>query len=169
MTIETRLDGLTSVVMDLRNDVATLKGWGIRLEFERRIEDYMDDVGFEFVDVLPRREKRKMMKKHGDTLGATEGERESFAKADTLARVVDREGRDAFLAVEVSYTIHWQDTSRAIRNAGFLTKMTGLPAYAAVAGARVNARSQATVDSGEVLFITMEDSVLREDRDEEEE
>ena len=154
--IEARLDELT-------RDVGMLKGWGMGLEFERRIEAYIGlRTGFEFVEVVPIRERLAMMRKHGDMLGATEGERESFVLADALARVVDGKGRDAFLAVEVSFTIHWQDTSRAIRNADFLTKITGLPAHAAVAGTRVNARLQATVDSGEVLFMKVGDRVLRE-------
>ena len=154
--IEARLDELT-------RDVGMLKGWGMGLEFERRIEAYIGlRTGFEFVEVVPIRERLAMMRKHGDMLGATDGERESFVMADALARVVDGKGRDAFLAVEVSFTIHWQDTSRAIRNADFLTKITGIPAHAAVAGTRVNARLQATVDSGEVLFMKVGDRVLRE-------
>ena len=168
--IEARLDALTREVKVIREDVGTLKGWAIKFEFDRNIESYISiGVGFDLTEVIPFREKREMMRKHGDMLGATDGERLSFLKADALARVVDSEGRDAFLAVEVSYTVHWQDTSRAIRNAGFLTKITGLPAYAAVAGTRVNARSQRTVDSGEVLFMEMEDSAPREDDEEEDE
>ena len=161
--IEARLDELTRDVKTLKEDMGLLKGWGMGLEFERRIEGYIGlRTGFEFVEIVPTRERLAMMRKHGDMLGATEGERESFVMADALARVVDREGRDAFLAVEVSFTIHWQDTSRAIRNAGFLTKITGIPAHAAVAGARVNARLQGTVDSGEVLFMEVAGRVFRE-------
>ena len=168
--IEARLDALTRDVKIIRDDVGTLKGWVARFGFDRDIESYIGfDLGFDLVEVIPFREKREMMRKHGDMLGATDGERRSFVRADALARVVDGEGRDAFLAVEVSYTVHWQDTSRAIRNAGFLTKITGLPAYAAVAGTRVNARSQRTVDSGEVLFMEMEDRALREDEEDEDE
>ena len=168
--IEARLDALTREVKVIREDVGTLKGWAIKFEFDRNIESYISiGVGFDLMEVIPFREKREMMRKHGDMLGATDGERLSFLKSDALARVVDGDGRDAFLAVEVSYTVHWQDTSRAIRNAGFLTKITGLPAYAAVAGTRVNARSQRTVDSGEVLFMEMEDSAPREDDEEEDE
>lgn len=148
----------------------SLTGWVTKFEFERDFEAYIYSyTDFDLVEVIPFREKREMMRKHGDMLGATDGERRSFVRADALARIVDGEGRDAFLAVEVSYTVHWQDTSRAIRNAGFLTKITGLPAYAAVAGTSVSARSQKRVDSGEILFMEMEDHTIREDEEEEDE
>lgn len=168
--IEARLDALTRDMKTVRNDVGSIKGWVARFEFDRDREDFIiEETGFESVEIVSRAERREMMRTHGDILGATKGERRSFVRADALARVVDSEGRDAFLAVEVSYTVHWQDTSRAIRNAGFLTKITGLPAYAAVAGTRVNARSQRTVDSGEVLFMEMEDRAPREDEEDEDE
>lgn len=167
--IEARLDALTRDIKTVRNDVGAIKGWVARFEFDRDREDFIiEETGFKSVEIVSRAERREMMRTHGDMLGATDGERRSFVRADALARIVDGEGRDAFLAVEVSYTVHWQDTSRAIRNAGFLTKITGLPAYAAVAGTRINARSQRTVDSGEVLFMEMEDHAPREDEEEEE-
>ena len=144
-----------------------LMGWGIGFEFEKRIEGYIGlYTEFEFVEVVPVRERLAMMRKHGDMLGATEGERESFVMADALARVVDGAGRDAFLAAQVSVIVHWRDTSVAIRNAGFLTKITGLPAYAAVAGTGISARSQGRVDSGEVLFMKMINTPLREYQEE---
>ena len=48
------------------------------------------------------------------------------------ARTADAER--CFVAVEISYTADERDTNRAIRNAGYITRFTGTPTYAVVAG-----------------------------------
>ena len=69
-----------------------------------------------------------------------------------IIEAVRPQGGICYIAVEVSFTVNGRDTTRAIRNAGFLTSFTGRPAYAAVAGARMDERVRGSVESGEVFW-----------------
>ncbi len=141
----------------LTQDVGVLKGWHMEYLFERSLDFYVFTLGYELVETTSMLDRAKMMREHGDALDITEGDRKSFAEADAVAKVRDADGRELYLAIEVSFTIHWQDTSRAIRNAEYIRRITGLPARAAVAGRQISERTQATIDEEdeEVLFIAM--------------
>lgn len=141
----------------LTQDVGVLKGWHMEYLFERSLDFYVFTLGYELVETTSMLDRAKMMREHGDALDIPEGDRESFAVADAVAKVRDADGRELYLAIEVSFTVHWQDTSRAIRNAEYIRRITGLPARAAVAGRQISERTQATIDEEdeEVLFIAM--------------
>ena len=139
----------------LTQDVGVLKGWHMEYLFDRSTDYYVFTLGYELVETTSMLDRAKMMRKHGDALDIPKGDRESFALADAVAKVRDEDGQELYLAVEVSFTIHWQDTSRAIRNAEYIRRITGLPARAVVAGRQVIERTQATIDNGEALFIRM--------------
>ena len=70
----------------------------------------------------------------GLTEGIPAGDRRSFLNADIIIDALDAQGNESFIAVEVSYTVHARDTDGAIRNARYLSRFTGKPAYMAVAG-----------------------------------
>ena len=76
----------------------------------------------------------------------------SFHRADVIVEASDRGGELCYVAVEVSYTVNGTDSSRAIRNAGLLTRFTGCRSYAVVAGLRRDDRIQDRVDAGEVFW-----------------
>lgn len=141
----------------MTQDVGVLKGWHMEYLFERSLDFYVFTLGYELVETTSMLDRAKMMREHGDALDIPEGDRESFAVADAVAKVRDAEGQELYLAIEVSFTVHWQDTSRAIRNAEYIRRITGLPARAAVAGRQISERTQATIDEEdeEVLFIAM--------------
>ena len=62
------------------------------------------------------------------------GDRESFEDADLVIEAEHRDtGETHYIAIEASCTAHADDTRRAIRNAGYLTRATGQPAHAVVA------------------------------------
>ena len=89
--------------------------------------------------------------------GINPGELRSFGNADMVARVVDREtGQEKYLAVEVARAANPDDVYRAIRNAEYLTRFTGLPAVAMVASIRVNPEVQPDIDSGRVVWYEVE-------------
>ena len=83
----------------------------------------------------------------------------SFANADLVMEATDSEGETCYVAVEISYTVHERDISRASRNSRFLTTFTGRPAFAAVSGESVDDDVQDIIDSGEVFWhrLTSED------------
>ncbi len=76
----------------------------------------------------------------------------SFHRADVIVEASDRGGELCYVAVEASYTVNGRDSSRAIRNAGLLTRFTGCRSYAVVAGLRRDDRIQDRVDAGEVFW-----------------
>lgn len=58
--------------------------------------------------------------------------------------------------MEASYTVNGRDTDRALRNAEILTRLTGKPAQAVVAGYRLDDRVRARVESGKVYWRELE-------------
>ena len=64
------------------------------------------------------------------------GALQSFHRADLMMRVADAEGGQRYIAVEASFTVNGRDSRRALRNAELMTRFTGQPAMAAVAGVR---------------------------------
>ena len=76
----------------------------------------------------------------------------SFRKADIVMEAVDESGADCCVAVEVSYTADGRDTTRAVRNAGILARLTGKPTRAAVAGFHMDNNIRGILESGEVFW-----------------
>ena len=73
---------------------------------------------------------------NADVTGISRGELDGFRNADLIIEAMHPHDGQCYIAVEASYTVDLRDTSRAARHAGFLTRFTGKPAYAAVAGVR---------------------------------
>jgi hypothetical protein len=73
-------------------------------------------------------------KAEGLTDGISKDYEDSFKNADLIIEAQSNDRAPHFIAVEISYTADGRDTERAIRNAEYITKFTGTPTYAAVAG-----------------------------------
>ena len=73
-------------------------------------------------------------KAKGLTEGISKDDEDSFKIADLIIEAKTDDGARCLIAVEISYTADERDTTRAIRNAEYITKFTGTSAYAAVAG-----------------------------------
>lgn len=73
----------------------------------------------------------------------------SFCRADILA-ASDAEGQTWYVAVEASYAADERDTSRALRNADYMTRLTQCPARAAIAAVKIDDRIQDVVQKGQV-------------------
>ena len=77
----------------------------------------------------------------------------SFVNADIVAKVVQPIGaEESYVAIEVSYTVQPDDVRRAVRNAEYLTRFTGLAALPAVAGVRLDDRVREDVESGAIYW-----------------
>ena len=85
---------------------------------------------------------------------------DSFRSADLVMETTDQDGEICYVAAEVSFTVHERDMSRAIRNSRFLTKFTGRPAYAAVAGEYIDEDIQDVIDSDGVFWYQLKQSDL---------
>lgn len=95
-----------------------------------------------------------------DTSALTSGELRSFRRADLIIEATDRQCEGCYIAVEISFTANGRDAERAIRNARLLQDFTRRRSYPAIAGLRLDERTQPQVDSGEVFWHELDSSDL---------
>ena len=70
----------------------------------------------------------------GLTGGISKDYEKGFKVADLVVAARSRDGTWCYVAVEIAHTVDERDTTRAARNAGYISSFTGVPAYVAVAG-----------------------------------
>ena len=137
--IERRLDRLT-------DDVVMLKGAYARDVALREADVIAEDMGLTLVRVLSRDDLRALTPSQG-VADIPASHLRSFRLADLVMEAANPDGETSFVAVEISFTVNGRDTERAVRNAGFLSRFTGRPARAAVAGARLDERIRDRLES----------------------
>ena len=158
-TTNRRFDALEAELQGLRDDVGLLRGLFAREAVIRRAANIPRRMGFRLKDVLSITDIQNIVD-DADTSGISEGDLISFEEADLMMIATDSEGADCYVPVEVSYTVFPRDNERAIRNAEFLTRFTGLPAHPAVAGIQINWRAQDAIDSQEVFYFRIPAELL---------
>ena len=119
----------------ITHDIGQLRGWFARLnaaEFAPVIALQMD---MQFVRVLPRGELANMAHQGiGD--GLSRDSLASFVNADVIIEATQEDGATCYIAVEASYTADHRDADRALRNAEYMTRFTGLPARPCIVSVR---------------------------------
>ena len=135
--------------------------------FARRVavdeaDEIADAMGMRFLRVLDRAELRTMAAS-AEARELPTNDRRSFRRADLVIEAETSGGPRGYIAVEVSYTADARDTSRAIRNADYLTRFTGQPAYAAVAASRRDHRVDHIFEQGQAFWYELEPDSLLED------
>lgn len=132
-------------------DIAYLKGE----VFERRVRQMSgslaQEMGLTKARTMATEELNEMVDIR-DTSDIAPGRLKSFRVTDLVLEGVDQKGGPCYTAVEVSYTVDERDTVRAVSAAQLLTRFTGLPARAAVAGVRSDDCIQGQIESGEVFY-----------------
>ena len=161
-TLERRFDALERQLDQLRTDVAPLKAAHARNEARHEADLMAEEQGLTLVHTLDREEIRDLVRS-SDTEGISKHELRSFRLADIVLRATDNAGAECYVAVEVSYTANGRDTSRAQRNARFLTRFTGRRAYAVVAGLRFDERIRRSVESGAIAWYQLDPEALEVD------
>ncbi len=144
----------------LGGDLSNMKDEYSISKTSRDAEGIAHDMGFKFVRTLSISELLALVTS-SDTAGLATGDLRSFRLADLVIEATDENNATNYIAMEVSYTADERDTSRAIRNAGFLTRFTGYPAHAAIASIRNDRETQDLVDGGQIYWYEMEDTVPR--------
>ena len=142
--IEGRLDRLT-------DDVGILKGAHARSTALQQADLIAEDMGLTLVRVLSRDDLRALTPSQG-VADVPVSHLRSFRLADLVMEAANPDGETAYVAVEISFTVNGRDTARAVRNAGFLSRFTGRPARAAVAGARLDERVRDSLESEGVFW-----------------
>ena len=94
------------------------------------------DMGLKWTKTLTQDDLGALLAR-ADTSGIPTNELRSFRRADLVIEATDQKGATCYIAVEISFTVNGRDTTRARRNAAFLTRFTGDRSYPAVAGLAV--------------------------------
>ena len=87
----------------------------------------------------------------------------SFRTADVIMESRDEDGGTHYIPVEISFTADVRDTSRALRNARFMTSFTGRPAHPAVAGLRKDKEILELFESGTIHWYQLDGHAFRID------
>ena len=154
-----RFDKVEGDISGLRDDIAPLKGAHVRSAAVREAGLIAEDMGFALVRTLTS-EQVRILSRSESTADISAGDLRSFRRADLIMEVTDGEGETCYVAVEISFPANGRDTTRAVRNAGFLTAFTGKRSVAAVAGLRRDDRIDESIESGEVFWHQLDPSDL---------
>ena len=182
-TTNQRLDSLETDVKELKSDVKELKS-DVK-ELKSGFKSLRDDMGIlkgaharnvalEDATTIARamglrrirtlsRDELWDLTDAADTTDIAPNALRSFRRADLVMEATDQAGASCYIAVEISFTANGRDTSRALRNAEFLTRFTGKPAHAAIAGVHRDDRIQSSVESGAVFWYQLEPADLEAD------
>ena len=160
--VNRRLDGNDRSIRWLRDSVGILRGAHARNVAQRDYGWMTRSMGLQPMRLLPVDEVDELALKLRET-GVSRSDLESFRKADMIIEAADADGETVYVAVEVSFTVDERDTGRAIRNARYLTQITGKPARAAVIGSKLDDRILALIESGEVYWHPFSDKDMQAD------
>ena len=157
--VEQRLGRVETDLKSLRDDIAPLKGTHARNAALREADFIAEDLGLTLVRTLNQEAIRSLVQSQ-NVADIPANELRSFRRADLLMEATDQAGETCHIAVEISFTANGRDTTRAVRNAGFLTGFTGKRCYAVVAGLHRDNRIQPSIESGEVMWYQLDPQVL---------
>ncbi len=157
--VEQRLGNVETAVKSIRDDLAPLKGTHARNAALREADLIAEELGFTLVRTLNQQDLKALVQSQ-NTADIPVNELRSFRRADLIMEAADRAGETCYLAVEVSFTANGRDTTRAVRNAGFLSRFTGRRCRAVVAGLHRDNRIQTSIESGAVSWYQLDPQAL---------
>ena len=155
----TTLNEHGSAIQGIRNDMGPLKGWLARTVAVNDAYLLAEDMGLSWVRTLAQPEIGALLKS-ANSPAASKNDRRSFIRADLIMEATGEDGEPCYVAVEASFTANGRDSSRAIRNAELLTRLTGRPARAAIASFRLDDRVRPRIESGEIYWHELSDHLL---------
>ena len=157
--IDQRFEASDRQFAQLRSDLAPIKAAHARNAAMREADLIAEDSGLSFVRVLSDAEVAELARSRA-AAGVAKNELRSFRRADLIVEGRGEAGETCYLAAEVSFTVNGRDTDRAIHNAGLLTRFTGRPARAVVAGLRRDRRVEKRLEAGEVSWYQLDPQTL---------
>lgn len=157
--VEQRLGNVETAVKSIRDDLAPLKGTHARNAALREADLIAEELGFTLVRPLNQQDLKALVQSQ-NTADIPVNELRSFRRADLIMEATNRAAETCYLAVEVSFTANGRDTTRAVRNAGFLSRFTGRRCRAVVAGLHRDRRIQTSIESGAVSWYQLDPQTL---------
>ena len=158
-SLENRFDSLENRVQSIQDDVGTLKGAHARSAALREAPFIAGDMGLRWVKDLTPADLWALTDRAPADIPANE--LNSFRRADLIVDATNPDsGEPCYIAVEISFTANGRDTTRALRNAAFLTQFTGRRSYPAIASLRRDHRIEDLIESGEVFWYQLDREIL---------
>ena len=157
--LETRFDRLEAQVKSLQDDVGMLTGAHARSAAIRDASSIAREMNFYRTKNLSQDDLWVLIDR-ADTVDIPKNALRSFRHADLIMEATDQDGETCYIAVEISFTVNGRDTTRALRNAEFLTRFTGKPAHAAVVGLRRDDRIHDLIKRGEVFWYQLDPEIM---------
>ncbi len=149
--VDARLDGHDVALKRITDDLGQLKGAHARNAALESAAIIARDLGLRRTKSLSREELLDLIDS-ADTADISTDDLRSFRVADLIMEAAAEDGEICYVAVEISYTANGRDTSRAIRNAEYMTRFTGKRSFAVVSGLHRDDRIQESFESGEVFW-----------------
>ena len=140
-----------------------LKGNAARRLLNDSFEAILDTFRLDFVGFLNRNDLARMARLSGLSNEVSLGQRQSFYRADMVLECIDEHGNTHYIVAEASFTADSRDSDRAIRNAGFLTRMTGHVAHPMVASVFNDRAVQELVEVGTIHWLQFDPKELEAD------
>ena len=154
-----RFVGLESQVQSLQDDSGMLKGAHARSAAIREASSIAREMNLYRTKNLSQDDLWALIDR-ADTVGIPNNALRSFRRADLIMEATDRDGALCYIAVEISFKVNGRDTTRALRNAEFLTRFTGQPAHAAVVGLRRDNRIHDLIKRGDVFWYQLDAEIM---------
>ena len=158
--VEGRLDRVEGRLDKLTDHVGNLKGAHAKSVAKEEADIIANSLGLRLTRILSGQEVGELAQGAADI---PKNELLSFRRADIVMETTDAADGLCYVAVEVSYTVNGRDTTRAVRNADMLTRFTGKPARAAVAGLQIDDRVRSDVESGAIFWHEMVEDAVQAD------
>ncbi len=154
-----RLDEIERALKRVFDDFAIIKGRFTYNVAYDEMRTMLEDMGYEHRHTLTRDEVRQLVSS-SDRTGLPVSDLRSFRRADFIVEVANESGQIGYVAAEASFTVDERDVTRAVRNAEYMTRFTGLPGWSAVMGVRrVNDVADA-INSGQVYWFEIDEARL---------
>ena len=160
--VEARQDRTEALLGKLIDNVGNLKGAHAKSVAKEEADIIANSLGLRLTRLLTGQEVGELALGQ-DAADVPRNELLSFRRADIVMEAADADGDPCYVAVEVSYTVNGRDTTRAMRNADMLTRFTGKPARAVVAGLQIDDRVRSDVESGAIFWHEMVEDAVQAD------
>ena len=154
-----RLDDIERAQKRVLDDFAIIKGHFTYNVAYDEMRTMLEDMGYEHRHTLSRDEIHQLVSA-SDRTGLPIPDLRSFRRADFIVEIANDSGIIGYVAAEASFTVDERDVTRAVRNAEYMTRFTGLPGWSAVMGVRrVNEVADA-INSGQVYWYEIDEARL---------
>ena len=152
-----RTDARIDRILD---DLGLIKGRVVIYAAQAHHEFILEELGFNFVKMLPRDEIVSMLRDADAAGDIAFSDRRSFYEADVVIRVTDSQDAIHYVVMEASFTADRRDTNRVVRNAEYLTRFTGCPAHPVIVSLRNDREIQPLLDDGTVHWYQLTEQDL---------